>query len=295
MTASDIARKYDMHRSSVSDRLQKLAEEGYIELSQRKTDDMTNYLFQRCKVYKPTREGLEYGGLGSMLGKLTAGPESWEVKDLHGKLTITYEIKDRPLQDPVEWDKINKLNNGVEQKIKKIGPSEGSGGTIEMTGRDDPTLTLKPRLKGTKTDDLKERLNALVWSVYQRFTNKGYHLGIPEQKGEAKWSLVSDELPEPGEYENFTIDESDGRECHPKTGDFETNAEMAKMISEKGHMAKTSKKIDRLEQKVDQQAETIERMADVMNKLTDRLSGLGEQLEQPEGPDPGSAPGGMYG
>lgn len=287
-----------MARSSVSRRLKRLAEQGYIELSQHKTEDTINYRFQNCKVYIPTREGLEYGGLSSMLHKFTAGPESFEVRDLHGKLTITYEIKEFPREDRLDWDKVVELNNGVTQKIKQIGPAEGSGGTIELfKGTNSSKLVLKPRLKGTKTDDLKKRLNGLAWAVYQKFTNKGFHLSLPQQKGEAKWTLVSDDLEEleKDEYDNFSLDESKGyKEIHPQTGDFETNAEMAKMISEKGHMAKASKKIDRLEDKINQQAQTIDRMADVMNKLVDQLGGLGEQLED-QGPDPGPAPGGMYG
>ncbi len=294
----DIAEKYDMSSAGVRYHVNKLRSEGYLELDLKKTKIARSVTISSAKVYRPTRQVLKdydmqefYGGARENLSKLTGGPKDFELQNVHGDLVYKYEVKETPGTETIEWDRVNDMKNGVTQKIKYL-QNDGGEGTIEMfQGKNSTTITLKPRLQGTSTDELEERLNSLSWGIYRDLQRNGYEIGVPERRGEAKFTLISDTLPdEYREGENYLVDHSRGeKELHPRTGDFEANAEMAKMLENTGYMAKAAKKIEEvadsqdheeLRQQVNQQAQVILQQREAIQELTDQVGTMSQSINK---------------
>lgn len=307
---ADISRDYDLTQSALSQRFDRLEEKGYIELDHERSFSRTNLTFSRSKVYTPTKKGLEYGGIELDLRQNTGGPKITNhdrpisVRDIHGDLYYRYEVLEQPNNDVIDWDQVNELNNGVIQKIKTIENETGKA-TIQMfKGPNSCSIIMNPKLLGNDVDELRESLKALSWAIYTDLKRYGYDIGMPEQKGEAKWTAVvndpnnPDDLPEKGEYNNFLIDESrDEKELHPRTGDLDSNAEMIKMLEDTGELAKASRKIEKLEDKVEAQSEILSRQSEALDKMAGYINNLLEALQGPEQPDiePNDPGGRMYG
>lgn len=296
----DLSKKYDISPSALTQRFRKLERQGYITLDEDKTFDRTNYKFSRSKVYIPTQEGLDYGGINLVLSQFTGGPKRSNrrkgpisVRDIHGDLYYRYEVLEQPDNDLIDWDYVNPMKHGVKQYIKKI-EHEGSGSaTVQMfKGPHSCSILMNPKLLGSDVDELKKSLKALSWAIYQDLKRYGYKVGMPEQKGQAKWTAVvndphdPDDLPDTGEYENFMIDKSRGeKEIHPRTGDIESNAEMIKMLEDTGELAKASRKIDKLEDKVETQSKILNRQSEALTKMAENINNLVDAIGSVQQPD----------
>lgn len=320
----NIASELEISKSTATYHIQKLEQQGYIKYNKKKSDFYRSYTFGNAKIYHVTRKGIKYvqnngGSFGKFEG-FTGGPQKFELENLHGDLIFKYEVLSSPNNDPVRWDRVNEISNGTMHKIKTlIGPSNQRA-TIELfEGKNKSTLTMKPRLKGVDPDELVDAMNELAWAIYSDIQKNGYDISMPNRSGEGKFTIISEQLPDRfKEGDNFLIDRSEGeKELHPRTGDFETNLEMTKMLTETGYMARASKKIDKLanktnrvpklEQKIDVQGSIISKQNEVIEKLAHQIDSMsnsinklgnalnnalnGEQEQQP----PTSPGGHMYG
>lgn len=268
LNIKDLHEKLGAPRSTVAHRLNRLNKGGLIELDKEKTKLNRSLTITSSKIYVPTKRVLEYEDEidGLLFGdneKLTGGP--MKLDNLHGDLVYTYRITSAPDQDYILWDKINKLKHGTIHKIKKE-----KWGTIEVfQGNKNITATFKPRIEAiTDIEEVLKTLDNLARSVYADLVNNGYELeGLPERKGQGKWTIIHPYLPD--EYiegDNFLIDKSQGeKELHPRTGDYDTNTEMTKMLTEVGYMAKVSKKMDRALDNL----EMIPKLLEVTQKLVE--------------------------
>ncbi|MFW6142587.1 MAG: winged helix-turn-helix transcriptional regulator [Candidatus Saliniplasma sp.] len=300
----DIAEELDKSRSTISYHINRMEDKGLISLNRGKTKLFRSATLLRGKIYTVTTKGKEFykkfnGGSFPEFESFTGGPNSkFECIDLHGDLIFRMNVLSLPDKDYFDWDRINTLRNGVEHKYKTVEGPRGQKCTIELfKGKNRSTVTLKPSV--TASPDPKELMrqaDKLAWYFHRYLSKAGYDLDLPERKGEGKFSVVSDKFKDikiPDGPNHKTDNSPKDNTIHPRTGDIESNAEMAKMLTDTGYMAQASKKIDRLENKVDKQAQVITRMTNVINDLVDQLGGVGEQLQQYDNQtDPG---GRMYG
>ncbi len=286
------------------------------------------------KVYTMTKKGINYGGLGRELQKFTGGPKDnplssyISLADLHGDLSIKFEIKEIPEEDNLPWKGPIELNNGVKQKVAHLW-ARGDKIAVELYhGCKNPSVILKPSLIAEREDrpeDLIETFINVAYDIRRDLEREGYRLNLDhEQNGEGKFTIRSKALDGIGYYEgeNFIIDQSKGEpEIHPKTGDLETNKTMSDMIlnleeredqvellddqdkldliDEVGELSnliknvkETRDKIERTDKKTNIIADNVSDLAKSLNQLMDMLG-----VDQESRPDPGGEapedPGGL--
>lgn len=223
---SDLADKYDMAKSSIHERVKRLASKRYIELSQVRSNLKGSSILNKSKVYVPTDEGLQNYGLSrEELGLDTEGPSPTSLKfyDIHN-LEIKYKVLDRPDPDPLEWDKVNPMKHGTVQKIKYLENSDGEKLTIQLwEGKNRSTLSIKPKLlaRGSESiEELKDKTDEMAHKIRRQLERQdGYKLGLGQKReDDIKYTIRSPELEDLGYIEegSFTIDRSQGmEELHP--------------------------------------------------------------------------------
>lgn len=322
----DIAEKYNLSKQAINERFKKLRDKNLIVKDRKKTKYRRSTTFDRSTVYQVTKQGIKYGGLGTESSKSSVGPSkpTLSLADLHGDLSICFQVNHRPSPDPIEWDYTNELNNGVTQYIKKLDNGEDRI-TIELfSGKNTSKVVLKPRLKARDIedpDDLIEQFKELAYSIRKDFERSGYSLGMGEQKGEGKFTLRSKQLQEIGylEGDNILLDRSqDVTEAHPRTGSLEGNRAVSKALmnykdpnlsilddSDKIELMEEIGELGDLITTVKENRKILKTMADSAKTLANRqgdiaesVKELTEQITPDEKPKPSipEEPGGnMYG
>lgn len=289
----DLAIKYDISGATVNYHIKKLKDSGLIQMDIMKTKLSRSATISSSKVYVPTKKVLEIeeklGPVGENLERLRATPSSpndLNIDNFHASndFVIKYKVKNSPEIDSLPWDREISLDNGVTQKIKRMDGEIGRL-TVECTGKYNPTITVKPHIYGTTSEEIEEHLKQVTWGMYRYIKNHGYDLSLPEIKGEGKYTVISDkDLPE-GYLEgpNWTKDQSQGRdEIHGKTGSRRGNKIFTNLLTQAGYLAQATDKIERLEQKIDTQGELITRLVDILTKISDRSKNMTENIELPE-------------
>jgi len=322
----DIASKYNLSKAAITQRIKKLRGKNLIVKDRKKTKHRRSITFDKSTVYQVTKQGIKHGDLSTELSKSSAGPTkpSLSLADLHGDLSISFQVNHRPSPDPIEWDYSNELRNQVTQHIKKLDNGEDRI-TIELfDGKNTSKVVLKPRLKARDIedpDDLIEQFKELAYNIRKDFEKSGYSLGMGEQKGEGKFTLRSKQLEEIGylEGDNILLDRSqDVTEAHPRTGSLEGNRAVSKALmnykdpnlsilddSDKVELMEEIGELGELISTVKKNREILKTMADTTKTLANRqgdiaksVNELTEQLvpdEQPDTPDVPEEPrGGIY-
>lgn len=238
----DISEKHDIPKSTLYYWFKKLEKKGLIKQHKGKTKDLASITCDNSKIYVLTQEGINHGGLGTEFEKITAGPKNSPLKssiyiaDLHGDLSISFQVNEIPEDDGIVW-KENPMNNGVVQKIRTVFKG-GDRITIELfEGKENHSIQLKPRIIAGREDTPESLLKAFREAAYAIRTDlelKGYRLGMGQEKGEGKFTIRSKILEDMGylEGDNTLLDESQGvTEVHPRTGDIDSNKLMAELLT----------------------------------------------------------------
>jgi DNA-binding Lrp family transcriptional regulator len=340
---SNICDKYSIAPSTLSYRLDKMKEEGLIKVHSTKTEKARKTLCDSRKIYIPTKQGVDHGGLGREFEEITEGPNdstshlnsSVSLADLHGDLSISFQVNDLPENDTITWKKVNELKNGVTHKMRTIFKA-GDRISVELyEGTKTSKIVLKPRLLAGQQDTPESLLKAFRDAAYEirsYLIEKGYSLGMGEEKGEGKFTIRSKTLEGIGylEGENTLFDRSQGMtELHPRTGDVESNKIMSELLTNyqanqqkleylnqedivntldgMGEIAKMVNSVNDFNKKIEpvmkEQAEikknqkviaqSVKQLADDFNKLMNMVQ---DGEEQPDYSPPDTDPGGhIYG
>lgn len=326
ITQKKIAQDYDIPKSTVNYNFKKLKEKNLIRKHEGKTKELRRNTCDKSKVFILTKKGIEVGGLSREFEKITEGPNNSPLKstitlaDLHGDLSISFQVNKVPEDDGLEW-KVNQLKNGVKQKIRTVYYG-GDRISIELfEGKEKSRVVLKPRLIAGQHDTPESLLNAFREAAYGIRTDlemAGYRLGLPEEKGEGKFTLRSKVLSDIGylESENTLFDQSQGmQEIHPRTGDIESNklmteivtthemledrldplpdSEKIKILDDIGELSKMVTSVKRFNNKLDEKLDPVEQRQDLLAKnqqviaqsvkqLADDFNRFMEKIERPQ-------------
>ncbi len=259
--SKDLKNKFGYNsKGSVTYQTKKLREQGLIkeieEISAKKGSGksrskvfvLTDKGIKRLEKFELSTQGDEkQAKIDEFEGDRQGGPaeDLIEVLDMHSDFCYKYNVEKFPDDDIIRWpaERTEEKENGTVIKRKTI-ERDGNKAVLErFEGKENKTITLKPKLMVNNVYELIRRVERLAWTWYENFKSMGYTISRPTFQGRGKISTIiknADDLERPINSKFAHTDSTPVKNTlHPDMDSIEENAEFIEVFADiTGHVVK---------------------------------------------------------